>query len=129
MNLTYTKAPLAKKAVETLTTLQKRFVQKLNTLCELQKAFEPVTWGRDGGIHGGGTRFVAIDEKVFDRASVNFSQVHYDDIPEKKLSSATAISTIIHPRNPHVPSMHMHISWTEYRKSLHPLYSALFLHS
>jgi len=115
MNLTYAKAPLAIKAVETLSTLQKRFVTKLDALCDIEKPFEPVTWGRDGGMHGGGTRFVASDERVFDRASVNFSQVHYDDMPEKKLSSATAISTIIHPRNPHVPSMHMHISWTEMR--------------
>jgi coproporphyrinogen III oxidase len=44
---------------------------------------------------------------------VNVSQVHYDDDAKKKLGSATAISTIIHPYNPFVPSMHMHISWTQ----------------
>jgi coproporphyrinogen III oxidase len=34
---------------------------------------------------------------VFDRASVNVSQVHYADEPTRKLASATALSTIIHP--------------------------------
>ncbi|MEM9137419.1 MAG: coproporphyrinogen III oxidase, partial [Cyanobacteria bacterium P01_F01_bin.42] len=49
----------------------------------------------------------------FNRASINISQVHYDTRPEKKLGSASALSTIVHPKNPHAPSMHMHISWTE----------------
>ncbi|HCS12465.1 MAG TPA: coproporphyrinogen III oxidase, partial [Zetaproteobacteria bacterium] len=40
---------------------------------------------------------------------------HYDDMPEKKLSSANAISTIIHPLHPLAPSAHIHISWTEMR--------------
>jgi len=79
------------------------------------KSCESVVWGRDGGKHGGGSRYEARDEVVFNRGSVNVSQVHYDDDESKKLGSATAISTIIHPRNPHVPSMHMHISWTQMR--------------
>ncbi|MCK4841758.1 MAG: coproporphyrinogen III oxidase, partial [Methylococcales bacterium] len=45
--------------------------------------------------------------------SVNVSQVHYDDDDIKELGSATALSTIIHPKNPYAPSLHMHISWTE----------------
>ncbi|MEM9281711.1 MAG: coproporphyrinogen III oxidase, partial [Verrucomicrobiota bacterium] len=49
----------------------------------------------------------------FNQASVNVSHIHYADLPEKRLGSATAISTIIHPHNPHVPSVHIHISWTE----------------
>ncbi len=75
--------------------------------------FEKASWLRDEGRHGGGKRFSSGDNEAFDRASVNVSQIHYDDLPEKKLGSATALSTIIHPRNPHAPSMHMHISWTE----------------
>jgi coproporphyrinogen III oxidase len=43
------------------------------------------------------------------------SQVHYDDEPAKRLASATALSTIIHPRHPHAPSVHVHVSWTEMR--------------
>lgn len=75
--------------------------------------FEKTSWLRDEGRHGGGNRFSSGDNEAFDRASVNVSQIHYDDLPEKKLGSATALSTIIHPRNPYAPSMHMHISWTE----------------
>ncbi|MEZ4318372.1 MAG: coproporphyrinogen III oxidase [Myxococcota bacterium] len=74
-----------------------------------------VEWERDEGRHGGGTRFELGDTAAFDRASVNVSVVHYDDLPDKALGSATALSTIVHPRHPRSPSMHMHISWTEMR--------------
>lgn len=77
--------------------------------------FRELTWGRDEGRHGGGSRWSIADTSVFDRASVNVSQVHYDDEPSKRLSSATALSTIIHPRHPHAPSVHVHVSWTEMR--------------
>ena len=96
--------------------LQTRFVEKLDALsAEIgeSKKFEEVTWLRDEGIHGGGSRFESRDETLFNTASVNVSQVHYDDSPEKNLQSATAISTIIHPKNPHAPSIHIHISLTE----------------
>jgi coproporphyrinogen III oxidase len=77
--------------------------------------FAETTWLRDDGRHGGGSRRSLADTRTFDRASVNVSQVHYDDEPARKLSSATALSTIIHPRNPHAPSVHIHVSWTEMR--------------
>lgn len=77
--------------------------------------FVPVSWLRDDGRHGGGTRLVAADTLRFDRASINVSGIHYDDLPEKRLMSATALSTIVHPAHPRAPSMHMHISWTEMR--------------
>jgi coproporphyrinogen III oxidase len=112
------KSPQAKEASTLVNGLQSYFVSKLNAI-SLKfgegKACEAVSWGRDGGKHGGGVRYETRDSVVFDRGSVNFSQVHYDDDKKKKLGSATAISTIIHPRNPHVPSMHMHISWTQMR--------------
>jgi coproporphyrinogen III oxidase len=112
------KSPQAKEAYTLVDGLQAYFVSKLNAVA-LQfgegKSCEAVTWGRDGGKHGGGVRYEARDTVVYDRGSVNVSQVHYDDDKSKKLGSATAISTIIHPRNPHAPSMHMHISWTQMR--------------
>ena len=108
----------AKEAYTVLRDLQKRFADKLDALSAQfgeNKTFEEVTWLRDTGTHGGGSRFEARDKKLFNTASVNVSQVHYDEIPEKNLKSATAISTIIHPKNPHVPSIHIHISLTELR--------------
>lgn len=113
------KSPQAKEAHELVKGLQVYFVTKLNALALEYgdgKSCETVIWGRDGGKHGGGTRYEARDFLVFNRGSVNVSQVHYDDDESKKLGSATAISTIIHPKNPHAPSMHMHISWTQMKE-------------
>lgn len=108
----------ARAAEQLIEGLQSFFVTRLNTLSTnlgTNRPFEAVEWFRDGGAHGGGVRYEARDDMLFNRGSVNYSQVHYDDDATKKLSSATAISTIIHPRNPLVPSIHMHISWTEMR--------------
>lgn len=77
----------------------------------------PVHWLRDEGRHGGGMRRSVADSPTFDRASLNVSGIHYDDLPDKRLSSATALSCIVHPRHPRAPSMHMHLSWTELRDS------------
>lgn len=98
--------------------LQAYFANKLNNVSACfgsNLPFVEVEWMRDEGRHGGGTRFEARDSALFNCGSINVSQVHYDDDLKKSLSSATAISTIIHPVNPHVPSMHMHISWTHMR--------------
>lgn len=110
------KSPGAHIASTIVLDLQSRFVASLNKLSHTlgsDKLFSPVEWFRDVGTHGGGVRYEAVDEQLFDRGSVNYSQVHYDDDTSKKLSSATAISAIIHPKNPLVPSMHMHISLTQ----------------
>jgi len=118
MKLTLAKSPNAQKAYTIVQNLQHRFAIKLSALSEIlgeNRPFEEVTWLRDEGVHGGGSRFEARDSSLFNTGSINVSQVHYDDMPEKNLQSATAISTIIHPKNPLVPSMHMHISLTELR--------------
>ena len=109
----------AAEAYTTVEALQRYFVERLDGISETYgstKGCEAVEWERDGGRHGGGVRYETRDETIFNRGSVNISQVHYDDDPAKKLGSATAISTIIHPKNPHAPSVHMHISWTEMKE-------------
>ncbi|MGB2402533.1 MAG: coproporphyrinogen III oxidase [Akkermansiaceae bacterium] len=109
-------SPSAADALELVSMLQARFVrglEQLSSACGHDVSFENAEWLRDGGEHGGGNRYSAPESGMFNRASVNVSQVHYDDLPEKKLGSATAISTIIHPQHPHAPSVHIHISWTE----------------
>jgi coproporphyrinogen III oxidase len=113
------KSPRAAQAYTLVTDLQQRFVNKLNAISKEYgsgKPYEPTEWFRDEGRHGGGVRFMATDESLFNRASVNTSQVQYDDDATKQLASASAISTIIHPKNPLAPSVHIHISWTEMKK-------------
>lgn len=106
------KSQRAQEALQLVTSLQHLFVEGLERI-DGAGSFVKTSWLRDEGRHGGGSRYSTGDNAIFNRASVNVSQVHYDDDPSKKLGSATALSTIIHPRNPHAPSIHMHISWTE----------------
>lgn len=116
MERTKAKSPQATQAYGLVEALQQRFVQKLENISHglgRDQRFEPREWFRDQGEYGGGIRYLATDEQTFNRASVNISQVNYDSNPTKPLGSASAISTIIHPRNPHAPSVHMHVSWTE----------------
>lgn len=111
-------SPRAAEALALVEGLQSRLVEALGAVAREHgeaRGFERVDWDRDEGRHGGGHRAVAPVGVVFDRASVNVSQVHYDDLPEKRLSSATALSAIVHPFEPHAPSVHMHFSYTEMR--------------
>jgi coproporphyrinogen III oxidase len=112
------RSPAAQLALTLVTDLQKRMVHAQDGIARARGddgRFTETTWLRDEGRHGGGTRWSIADTDTFDRASVNVSQVHYDDEPTKKLASATALSTIIHPRHPQAPSVHIHVSWTEMR--------------
>ena len=103
--------PNAIQALKLVKHLQQYFVQKLETISN--SSFSSVEWLRENGKFGGGERFVAPSGSIFNRGSVNVSQIQYENNPDKKLASATALSTIIHPLNPNAPSIHMHISWTE----------------
>lgn len=108
----------ARRALQVVEALQSSLVARLTQAAARsghEAAFAPVDWDRDGGRHGGGVRYGTGDNAAYDRASVNVSAIHYDDMPERRLAGATAISAITHPRNPHAPSMHMHISHTEMR--------------
>ncbi|VGO18411.1 coproporphyrinogen III oxidase [Pontiella sulfatireligans] len=111
MTRTFAHSTHATKALQLVESLQSRFVKSLEELGG--EAFNSSEWLRNEGRHGGGWRFGAEDTALLGRASVNVSQVHYDDDPERKLGSATAISTIVHPSHPLAPSVHIHISWTE----------------
>lgn len=109
--------PNARAALELVSDLQAQLAEALIHATEAldPSPFVRVAWTRDGGTHGGGWRLAKRLTPSFNRASINVSAVHYDDLPHKQLSSATAISTIIHPTPALSPSMHMHISWTERR--------------
>lgn len=116
MTRSLAQSPQAAAALALVTRLQTLLVGRLEALAAGQgstDAFTPVEWLRDDGRHGGGLRFEIGETLIFNRASVNLSQVHYEDAPERPLGSATALSSIVHPRHPLAPSLHLHISWTE----------------
>ncbi|MCA9654249.1 MAG: coproporphyrinogen III oxidase [Myxococcales bacterium] len=118
MSRTFAQSKHAARALQLVESLQRRFVgglERVSRRVGSPATLSAVEWLRDDGTHGGGERFEIGDTPVFDRGSVNVSQVHYDDLPDRRLSSATALSTIIHPRHPRAPSVHIHVSWTEMR--------------
>ncbi|MBT8494447.1 MAG: coproporphyrinogen III oxidase [Deltaproteobacteria bacterium] len=112
------KSPLAKRAVDLVESLQKRLADGLDAVSRDfgdGRKLEHIEWFRDGGRHGGGHRYAAADTLTFNRVAVNVSSVHYDDMPNRRLACANALSSIIHPQHPLAPSYHTHISWTEMR--------------
>jgi len=114
------RSPHAVLALQLVESLQSRFVRRLEALSretneDAHRPFTVIEWLRDEGRHGGGERHATAGTPMFDGASINVSQVQYDDDPSKRLASATALSAIIHPNHSHAPSIHMHISWTEMR--------------
>jgi coproporphyrinogen III oxidase len=77
--------------------------------------FRQDEWDRPGG--GGGRSRVLADGRVFEKAGVNFSDVHGELRPEMAASlpgdglrfRATGVSLVLHPRNPRVPTMHANV--------------------
>ncbi|RVU83664.1 coproporphyrinogen III oxidase [Leucothrix sargassi] len=109
-------SPSAQRALALVTKLQQQLVNRMEMISDKlgnQQSFEPVEWFRADGKFGGGVRCVATDDSIFNRGSVNVSQVQYEADESKPLASATALSSIIHPKNPLAPSVHLHVSWTE----------------
>ncbi|SDJ79682.1 coproporphyrinogen oxidase [Catalinimonas alkaloidigena] len=76
-------------------------------------------WDRAGG--GGGRTRILQQGRVIEKGGVAFSAVH-GPTPEKILRAlelpqadffATGVSIVIHPRNPHVPIIHMNVRYFE----------------
>ncbi len=76
-------------------------------------------WTRDEG--GGGRSMILLDGTTFEKGGVNVSCVHGElseafakDLPgEGRRFFATGISLVIHPRNPHVPTVHANFRYLE----------------
>src|SRR5262245_17124129 len=74
--------------------------------------FHEDRWDRPGG--GGGRSRVLMEGGVFEKAGVNFSDVHGEfseefarQIPgEGRDFTAVGVSLVLHPRNPMVPTVH-----------------------
>ena len=101
-----------------LSRLQTHFLFSLDELVapgSTESRWKLLRWDRDGGQHGGGIRFEKSGTELFSRATVNVSNVHFEDVEKYPIDSATALSVILHPKNPYVPSLHFHISFVETR--------------
>lgn len=109
----------AKEVKLLLSGLQVYFVSKLNALAlkfGKGKSCRSVIWECDNGKHGGGKRYEARDGSLFNQASVNVFQVHYEEVKHKAFDSSTVLSATIHPHNPHLPSLHLYISWEQMKE-------------
>lgn len=104
-------ATLKARATEYLKGLQDRICQGLEAL-DGKATFRTDTWERPGG--GGGRTRVICDGNVFEKGGVNFSEVYGDMAPEfaKQLPGegtrffAAGVSLVLHPQNPHIPTVH-----------------------
>lgn len=82
--------------------------------------FREDEWDRPGG---GGGRARVINGTHIEKGGVNFSAVHGDLPPQAAASLhvdpeetgfyATGVSIVLHPRNPHVPIIHMNVRYFE----------------
>lgn len=99
------------QAADEFLKLQDRICAALESLDGAAR-FHEDHWQRTGG--GGGRTRVLISKGVFEKAGVNFSEVH-GQMTEEFASQipgsgrefyATGISLVLHPYNPHVPTVH-----------------------
>jgi len=98
-----------------LLALQARIVAALEQLDG--KPFARDAWDRPEG--GGGITRVIEDGNVFERGGVNFSHVTGNSLPPSAAAGrpelagrsweAMGVSLVLHPRNPHVPTVHMNV--------------------
>jgi coproporphyrinogen III oxidase len=94
------------------------FREVQDTICSgLERAdggapFREDLWDRPGG--GGGRSRVLVDGGIFEKAGVNFSEVHGELDPafagempgDGPTFHATGISLVLHPASPRIPSVH-----------------------
>ncbi|MCH9756010.1 MAG: oxygen-dependent coproporphyrinogen oxidase [Gammaproteobacteria bacterium] len=99
-----------------LLNLQKIICSELETI-DGKAHFIEDSWTRKSG--GGGRSRVLEKGAVFEKAGVNFSEVHGDTLPPAASASrpelagchfhALGVSLVIHPHNPYVPTSHANV--------------------
>ncbi|MFN4258498.1 MAG: oxygen-dependent coproporphyrinogen oxidase [Gemmataceae bacterium] len=102
---------MREQIVRYLKGLQDRICAGLEEI-DGQARFREDAWQREGG--GGGRTRVLIEGGVFEKAGVNFSDVHGQfseefakQIPgEGRDFTAVGVSLVLHPRSPLVPTVH-----------------------
>jgi len=99
-----------------LLELQERICDALENE-EPEIGFREDLWQRRAG--GGGRTRVLENGSVFEKAGINFSRVHGNDMPASATAQrpelrgrryqAMGVSLVIHPRNPYVPTSHANV--------------------
>jgi coproporphyrinogen III oxidase len=107
--------PAADDVRRWLVDLQQRIVERLESLDGGH--FQIDDWSRPTG--GGGRSRVIEDSEVFERGGVLFSHVAGAELPAAASATrpgiagrpyeAMGVSLVLHPRNPHVPTVHMNV--------------------
>lgn len=95
-------------------------------LCALFESFEPQARFREDlweRAEGGGGRTRVLRGAVFEQVGVGYSLVHGPRLPTSATAqrpelndqpfTATGVSLVCHPRNPHVPTTHMNVRFLE----------------
>jgi len=104
-------------------TLQDSICDQLE-IADGQGQFKEDRWERPGG---GGGRSRVIQGEHIQKGGVNFSAVHgvLNDKAGKALGIepgpfyATGVSIVLHPKNPHVPIIHMNVRYFEMNDSVY----------
>jgi len=99
-----------------LINLQNNLCNSLSTT-DGGSSFTEDNWTRAAG--GGGITRIMTNGNVFEKAGVNFSQVHGEQLPASASAhrpelagrkfSALGVSLVIHPENPYVPTAHANV--------------------
>ena len=115
MNPAFDSAPVR----EYLLGLQQRIVAAFEA--EDGTSFKHDAWQRPAGgaLDGGGVSRLVEQGNVFERAGCNFSHVRGRTLPPSATQhrpelagapyEALGVSLVMHPRNPHVPTVHMNV--------------------
>lgn len=104
--------PKREEITQFLKNLQNEIILSFEIL-ELKKRFEYKPWKHHSG--GGGV-IGALRGDVFEKASVNFSEVSGPNLPLSDHPTpffATGVSLITHMSNPHAPTVHMNVRYIE----------------
>ena len=108
------------QAVRTyLTGLQKQIAQTLGAFDGTEFSIDSWQRGPEERLRGGGSTRILEGGQFFERGGIGFSDVAGDSLPASASAArpqlagrgfeAMGVSLVMHPRNPHCPTVHMNV--------------------